>query len=331
MAHAVVHQVKQGPPQQGRVPLQRKGFGLRRHLHRQGVPLLQPAVEHVGRHLPHQGGGVEAPPPQGLHGVVQAHGQVEVIDQIPDGLALAADDGGLGPPPGREDRVRLQLPGVAHDHGQRGADVMGDAVDPVGAGKVPLLLFPPELAAQHQGGEAQHPQQGQQKQPREPERDGLQHIHIQDEGVLPGAPLRAARHQQTVLPYPYLYRVVAQIPAGKGGHIGKGVAVGHIGGFALLPHHGAALVHQHGPQLLLRQVLPAGKGIAPLRPHQGGGELVHGGVPRAARPGRGDNKGQQPRHRQNQHQHRRGRHQAGRHQGTAEIAPPHGRSSWARR
>ena len=65
VAHAVVHQVKQGPPQQGRVPLQRKGFGLRRHLHRQGVPLLQPAVEHVGRHLPHQGGGVEAPPPQG--------------------------------------------------------------------------------------------------------------------------------------------------------------------------------------------------------------------------------------------------------------------------
>ena len=53
------------------------------------------------------------------------------------GLALAADDGGLGPPPGREDRVRLQLPGVAHDHGQRGADVMGDAVDPVGTGKVP--------------------------------------------------------------------------------------------------------------------------------------------------------------------------------------------------
>ena len=46
--------------------------------------------------------------------------------------------------------------------------------------------------------------------------------------MLPFGPPATSRPSS---PYPYLYRVVAQIPAGKGGHIGKGVAVGHIGGF----------------------------------------------------------------------------------------------------
>ena len=62
---------------------------------------------------------------------------IQVFNQRPDLLALGADSGGFFLLFGLRRRLLRQLLPVSHDQRQRGADVVGDPGDPVGAGGVP--------------------------------------------------------------------------------------------------------------------------------------------------------------------------------------------------
>lgn len=117
-----------------------------------------------------EGGQVQLGFPKGLHLAVQTHGEVQVVDQVPDGLALPADDGGLVPAGRGQGGVGLQLSRIAHDHTQGGTDVVGDAVNPVRPGFIPGLLVLPEPAAQQKGGQGQHADQGEKEQEHPPDR-----------------------------------------------------------------------------------------------------------------------------------------------------------------
>ena len=122
------------------------------------------AREKIRGGLAQEGGQVQLGFPKGLHLAVQTHGEVQVVDQVPDGLALPADDGGLVPAGRGQGGVGLQLSRIAHDHTQGGTDVVGDAVNPVRPGFVPGLLVLPEPAAQQKGGQGQHADQGEKEQ-----------------------------------------------------------------------------------------------------------------------------------------------------------------------
>ena len=68
---------------------------------------------------------------------MQLEGQVQVLNERLDLLALGADSGGFFLLLRLGRRLLRQLLPVAHDQRQRGADVVGNARDPVGAGGVP--------------------------------------------------------------------------------------------------------------------------------------------------------------------------------------------------
>ncbi len=104
----------------------------------------------------------------------------------------------------------LHLGGVAHDHGERGADVVGHAVDPVGPGGVPHLLGLPEPPAHHKIGQEQHTPQGQQEDAADPQGRVVQQSGTAMEmSCFHMLPLGDAHHQQAVVPDAALYRVVA--------------------------------------------------------------------------------------------------------------------------
>ena len=140
---AVDEQVVEGPAKEKLVGFQ-AGQGLVRQVQRQGETLRQTAVEKIRGGLAQEGGQVQLGFPKGLHLAVQTHGEVQVVDQVPDGLALPADDGGLVPAGRGQGGVGLQLSRIAHDHTQGGTDVVGDAVNPVRPGFIPGLLVLPE-------------------------------------------------------------------------------------------------------------------------------------------------------------------------------------------
>ena len=68
---------------------------------------------------------------------MQLEGQIQVFNQRLDLLALGADSGGFFLLFRLRRRLLRQLLPVSHDQRQRGADVVGDPGDPVGAGGVP--------------------------------------------------------------------------------------------------------------------------------------------------------------------------------------------------
>ena len=115
MAHTVGEQVVHRSPQQEGVRLDGgQGLGGKVNLEREA--LGHAAVEKIGGSLPEKAVGVDRLFAQGLHGTVQPHGQVQVVDQVPDGLALGADDGRLFLAGGGEIRRFLQLRSVPHHH-----------------------------------------------------------------------------------------------------------------------------------------------------------------------------------------------------------------------
>ena len=182
-----------------------------------------------------EGGQVQLGFPKGLHLAVQTHGEVQVVDQVPDGLALPADDGGLVPAGRGQGGVGLQLSRIAHDHTQGGTDVVGDAVNPVRPGFIPGLLVLPEPAAQQKGGQGQHADQGEKEQEHPPDRQQVEDLLREGDGELPGASLGRACHQQTVWTDAGLDGVILQVPPGKGGDIQQVVLVRDLRRLVVLP------------------------------------------------------------------------------------------------
>ena len=90
--------------------------------------------------------------------------------------------------------------------------------------------------------------------------------------MLPDAPFWGACHQQPIVSNPALYRVIAEIPPGEGGHVREGVLLRHVGGLANGPDHLSILIHQHGPVTVIQKVLPR-EGIRRPVPGEGGGDL----------------------------------------------------------
>ena len=296
VADAVGQEIPDGPAQEKGVRLQ--GWeGLLRQIQVQGVSVRLAAVEKVSCCLAQEGGGRNRFPSQGLHGGVQAHGQVQVVDQLPDGLALPADDGGPPVLLRLQGGVPFQLAGMAHHQAEGGADIVGDAVDPVGTGGIPGLLFLVEPPPQHQGGEAQHCGQGQQGETSKPPGGQGEALVGEDDVMFPGAVFGAAHHQQPVRPNAGLDGVVVQIPADKGSHLGEGVLLRDVGRLAVGPEDPAVLADEHGPQVVLVQQLFLVKGVAAAGEVQPLGKLLcrdrPGSFQQAAHQGKAQETGRQ--------------------------------------
>ena len=98
----------------------------------------QAAVEHLAHRLPPDLRQVHRLPADGLEGVLQFSGQVQILHQRFQTLPLPPDHPGLVTGLGWERVVVLQLAGVAQHHGEGGADVVGHPADPFRPGVVLL-------------------------------------------------------------------------------------------------------------------------------------------------------------------------------------------------
>ena len=231
----------------------------------QRILLGQPGVEQVGQHLPGQLGRVQVPPLQRLHRVFQLGRQVQVADEPAQPLALGPDHAGLFPGRGGQRRVGFQRAGVAQHHGQRGAHIVGDAVDPLGPGGVPpghlgrhpvqRRLHRPQLPGlgqvggpagrqpphplQQRRGAFFHPAQAAPEQRHHQQQVGAENGqaavergpqfpvgHHRAEPHPQHPVLVAGHHQQAaVRQCPHHHRVVLQVPAAHPGNVGGGVGV----------------------------------------------------------------------------------------------------------
>ena len=286
------------------------GQRLRRQIHLEVEALPHAAVEKVGGGLAEERLHLEGLFPQGLHGAVQPHGEIQVVHQIPDLLALGADDPRLPPALRRQILRPLHLGGVAHDHGERGADVVGHAVDPVGPGGVPHPLGLPEPPAHHEVGQEQHAPEGQQEDAADPQGRVVEQTGLGGDVVLPHAPLGRAHHQQSVLPDAALHRVVIEIPPGEGGHVREGILFRHVGGLAEGPDHLPVLADQDGPAVIPQQRITRKVILRPII-GQGVGDTGDRDAPAPAAVGVVEGEGQDARYGDNGDERRRGGHQHG--------------------
>ena len=317
MPHRIVQQVFQQAAQQRRVGVQQGalgGFGLGEG---KLAPVGQRALAELRRQLPHQRPGGKSLPPQGLCAVLQLAGEVQVVDEGPETLALGADAACLLPGRTGQGRVPFQLFGPAQNEGQRGAHVVADPRDPLGAGGVPpgehlalllqvgagLVELFGHLPGKAVGGQLHGLALGQRIQPgghrpqlfcaapahqqtdRQPQRqqaqrrrqDAVHHVGEQlgriVEVILPDATLRHCDDEQAVILRPAEHRVVVEVPPGKAGHVGGGVAAGEVFRQGIAPHHIAVIVQHHGPGVAVH---PFFRGV--LRPEGKALRRLHHGV-----------------------------------------------------
>ena len=285
VVHAVVQQVCQHPAQKGRVPGHRQPGPGRRFGEGQGVGVGQSVVQHLADRLPGQLHRVQLPHLQGAEGVFQLGGQVQVGHKAGQFFALTADDGRLRPGGVGQGGVLLQLAGVAQNDRQRGADVVGDAPDPVGPGVVLLgdvgrgavepgadlgqLAVLPQverLAADHAVDPVQdgahrlfHPAGAVQKQHHDQKKVGVKHHAEQHTEKAEIAFVHrhivfdhrvfglAHRHQAAVVLGPDRHGPVFEIPAAEHGHRPHAVVAGEGVGHPVFPDNVALRVQHHGP------------------------------------------------------------------------------------
>ena len=134
----VANQIVQHPSQKGGVALH-PGRAARMLLGKfQFIPFRQTAVEHLAHRLPPRLRQIHRLPADGLEGVFQLGGQVQILHQRSQPLPLPPDHPGLVTGLGWEGVVVLQLAGVAQHHGQGRADVMGHPSNPLRPGVVLL-------------------------------------------------------------------------------------------------------------------------------------------------------------------------------------------------
>ena len=137
MPDAVAQQVFQQSFQQGAVHAEFRllcGSGLlQRHL----AGLRLRTFAELRHQLPEQRPRRKFLLAQGLCPIFQLAGQVQILDQGAEFFALGADASGLLPGSFRQDGVPLQLLRPAQDQRQRGAHIVADPGDPLGAGIVP--------------------------------------------------------------------------------------------------------------------------------------------------------------------------------------------------
>ena len=152
MPDAVAQQVFQQSFQQGAVHAEFRllcGSGLlQRHL----AGLRLRTFAELRHQLPEQRPRRKFLLAQGLCPIFQLAGQVQILDQGAEFFALGADAAGLLPGSFRQDGVPLQLLRPAQDQRQRGAHIVADPGDPLGAGIVGALVglfsaFMPPLAS----------------------------------------------------------------------------------------------------------------------------------------------------------------------------------------
>lgn len=94
VAHAVIEEIGEGAMQQNGVGVYGSHWCVGQ-INLKRIALSQAAIEKIRRSLAHDGLRLERFSAQGLHGAIEAHGEVEVAYQIANGLALGADNGGI--------------------------------------------------------------------------------------------------------------------------------------------------------------------------------------------------------------------------------------------
>ena len=136
---AVADQVVQHPPEEGGVTLHPGGTARMLFRELNLIPFRQAAIEHLAHRLPPDLRQIHRLPADGLEGVLQLGGQVQILYQRFQTLPLLPDPPGLVTGLRGESVVILQFAGVAQYHGEGSADVVGDTADPLRPGLVPLF------------------------------------------------------------------------------------------------------------------------------------------------------------------------------------------------
>ena len=136
MDDAVADQVVQHPPEKGGVTLY-SGSAARMRLGKcDFIPLRQTVVEHLAHRLPPDLHQIYCLPADGLEGVFQLGGQVQILHQGFQPLPLPPDHPGMLPGLRGESVVVLQFTGVTQHHGKGSADVVGYPANPLCPGVV---------------------------------------------------------------------------------------------------------------------------------------------------------------------------------------------------
>ena len=144
LPHAVLHKVIDGPRDQPGIPLQHGIFGIGRNRNPDLVTIGNAAVQQIRCIRAKQPGHAHRFPVDWLHLIFQLRNQIEILHQFPDLDALVPHNLRLFPYLPACIFVLRDAGCIAHDHGKRCADVVGNAADPVG----PRLILP----AQNPGG-----------------------------------------------------------------------------------------------------------------------------------------------------------------------------------
>ena len=280
----------------------------------EGVQLVEAAVHMLGDHAAQKARQMDALEVERLHVVVEFRGGVEVGDEILDLEPLRADDLSVCAHIVARAFVGGDGVGVAQDHRQRRADVVGYAADPVRAGGV-LLLDDAARLGDALADLAQIPLQvqfggpsfgqrieriddGAHRALRAPSRDRVEdeqdaevdceheeHVQRQvgdggggvGEAFVPVLSLREAHDEQAVVAIPEKRRVIGDLGVMRGhGDVVRGEGARHLVGDALRPGHGAALVHEKRPgvPLVERPLTVLGKRPCAVLSAREGG--VHG-------------------------------------------------------
>ena len=293
--HTVAQHIFQCTPQQSAVHTEgeRLCAGVQVQFHH--AVLRQRPVAEIRHEPAQQRPGLAGFPPQRLRAVLQLAGQVQVLHQGTDLLALVADALRFLARLRGHRAVGLDLFRPAQDQRKGRADVVADPRDPVGARFVPALddlvaaaqlltglVQPPgQFPGKALGGQVHaaarqniqavgHCLQGagaapadQQAAHEDQHHHGDQHtagvgkdprdqVGVAVKVIAGDAALGHAQHQHAVVPDLAKDRVIVQVPAGKGRHLGDGVGAVQFRGQVVLPYHLARVVQHHGPGIALQ-------------------------------------------------------------------------------
>ena len=137
VACSVVQEIFHRAAQQGGIGVQHSLVSIGRQFHRHVAARRQRAFAELGGQAAQQGPGLHRLAAQRLCAVLQFAGQVQILDERPQLLALGADVPGLLPHGGGQRGVLFQLFGPAQNQRQRCAHIMADPGDPVRPRVVP--------------------------------------------------------------------------------------------------------------------------------------------------------------------------------------------------
>ena len=129
--HAVLDEVIHGAGNQSGVAFQHGLFGVRRNLNFNAVVIGDPRIQSVGNIGAQQLGQAHRFLVKGLHFIFQLRYQVQILYQLLDLDTLLAHDLCLFPNFPACGSVFGDAAGIPHNHGERCADVVGDAADPI--------------------------------------------------------------------------------------------------------------------------------------------------------------------------------------------------------